>query len=1568
MRYIIMAYASGGYQEYLLPETDNADHRILLEQRIFGFRRDVPVRLEIVDGSWSFVTERYYRILTREGQEGAGIPLEDGQIFELLSPEAGKVAMVVLKREGSFSVFTKYHLGQGGQLSIGQDEDNEIVYSFGNYISKHHASLFWYNGKWVLQDASSNGTYLNGRKIRNQVFLTFGDQITLFGLRIIFMGEYLAVCSLSGACLVDDKRLPVFHPSEGLILPDEEPSKEVPGYFKRAPRMTGALYTEPIEIEAPPPLNPVKKRPVFLTIGPSLTMAVPMMLGCMMAVLNAGRQGSSLYMFTGLVTAAASAVLGTFWALMNLKYAGKEAEEQEELRYNAYGRYLIEITEFIKNKYDESRELLYRNYPSGQECCEFQKTDARLWNHNERQPDFMWVRIGTGTIPFQAEIRIPREKFTMIRDNLAEKPALIRDSYQMLVSVPFCIDMRGQGVLGIVGGPQKRGAYGIVRNLIAQMAVNNCYTDVKMVFVCPEGSEARKRWEFAKWLPHVWTEDHRTRLIAGDKAEVGEICYELARILQMRTENGSLSEKKKYPLPHYMIFVDDRELLQGELLERLICSPRPEYGVTTVLLTERYEELPNRCEAVLQNDGQISNYFHVSDSDVLIRDLVCEETKAEQLEQLARRLCDIVVDEAAENGEIPGALSFFEMYGVHSLEQLHVPERWKKNRNYENMRVPIGQKAGGSTCSLDIHEKYHGPHGLVAGTTGSGKSETLQTYILSLAVNFSPDDVAFFVIDFKGGGMANLFSDLPHLAGQISNLSGNQVQRAMISIKSENMRRQRIFAEHNVNNINLYTRLYKNHEAKLPIPHLFIVIDEFAELKREQPEFMKELISVAQVGRSLGVHLILATQKPGGTVDDNIWSNSRFRLCLRVQDRQDSSDMLHKPDAAYITQTGRGYLQVGNDEIYEQFQTGYSGAEYISDPKKNRSAAAVRMTLTGRTIDTGGGSEKKKTGGKKEMTQLEAVVEYLSRTAIQHHYGKSLRLWLPVLPEKLLLQELEEFGNGAFGNGEWKENGQKLEAVIGLYDDPANQAQKPLKIGFAEGGHLAVCGMVAVGKSTFLQTLLYSMLSFFSPQKLHTYILDFSSRLLLPFRDAPHCGGIIMDTELDKVKTFFCMLDRMAEERKKLFQGGNFSQYIQSGCREGVLPAVLVVIDNYAGFRDKTDGRYDDFMLRLSREGVGYGIFLAISSGGFGANEIPTRLGENIRTVLSLEMGDKFKYAETLRTSRVENLPEADRKGRGLAYVNGSILEFQTALAVDAGNAYERSEKIRKDCLQMRDSWKGAKAGQIPVIPDHPVLEDLSSLEEYQTAQKSRRYLPFAYLEQDASVCSVDLWRTYSYVIQGREQSGKTNVMKLLLYAAAKKPDAKLCVIELQGSEMERTARQLQADYVSDGKAVYEFFKNTVPVFAERNQKKQELLSRGTEQEELAEQMNQEERFFIFITDLSAFVQAVYHLEGAEGSIHKYLENISEKGSSHGFYFISCLNPEQSMAAAGYKVYQNLVSYRTGIHLGGNVNGQRIFQFGNIPFQEQGRVTKAGVGLAPSSDDSAMAERLVLPLVRGGVL
>lgn len=1566
MGYIVMAYAPDGYQEYILPEVDNADHQILLDGQQFGLQQDLAAALEIVDGIWSFVVRKDYSLRDFSGASGFGRPLSNGLVL-YLSQDGRDIMLVTLVAGDSFPVFQKYNLDGVNQIPVGKENSNLVCYSFENYISANHALLFRHNGRWVIQDSSSNGSYLNGRRLRGQAVLKFGDQVTLFGLRLVFLGNILAICALSGNCSVDEGKLPRFYPKRGLTLPEWQPREIQKEYFKRAPRTVEELYTEKIEIEAPPLLSKTKKRPLLLTIGPSLTMAVPMMLGCMMSVLSArSRGGGGVYMFTGIITAVSSAVIGVIWALLNLKYAGKEEEAAEELRYNTYGQYLIDITEFIKQKYDYNRTVMLKTYPSGSECCSYGADDVRLWNHNERQPDFLMVRLGTGSVPFQAEIAIPKEKFAMARDDLSAKPALIKESYRYLTQVPVCVDIRKKGLFGIVGGFGKDGAYAAARTIAAQIAANNCYTDVKMVFIYERNAKTSEIWSFARWLPHVWMEDHKTRLIAGNKSELGDICYEMSRMLQARMEESD-NRSKEYPLPHFVIFVDSMEMLSGELLERFIYNPQPEYGITTILLAKEYKDLPNSCENIIQNDEKGAGFFHIYESSEQSRDLVFDPVSLEELEQLSRRLCGIEVKEVMGSGEIPNALDFFDMYGIGGLDGLHVLERWKKNRNYENMRVPIGQKAGGNICYLDIHEKYHGPHGLVAGTTGSGKSETLQTYILSLAVNFSPDDVAFFIIDFKGGGMANLFDGLPHMAGQISNLSGNQVQRAMISIKSENMRRQRVFAEHGVNNINLYTRLYKNHEASLPVPHLFIIIDEFAELKREEPEFMKELISVAQVGRSLGVHLILATQKPGGTVDDNIWSNSKFRLCLRVQDRQDSNDMLHKPDAAYITQAGRGYLQVGSDEIYEQFQSGFSGAEYIEEEGRQRTAAAVMMTITGKEAMIGGSSGKKKSGNVKAKTQLDAVIEYLDLLAKEHHYEQNSLLWLPVLPTEMYLDDLEGFSASIYADGVWPVHTGKwmLRTQIGLYDDPANQSQKPLVISFDEGGHLAVCGTVSTGKSTFLQSMLYGLMQKYSPAELNCYILDYSSRMLLPFEKSPHCGGVIVDTDEDKVNKFFYMLDGIMNERKILFGGGNYSQYMQAHKNTAQVPAVLVVIDNYSNFREKTANRFDDNLLRLSREGVGYGIFLAVSSAGFGSGEIPQRAADNIRTVLSLEMGDKFKYAEILHTTRVTILPEQDVKGRGLAWAGGNILEFQTAMAVRGEDAYEISGKIEQTLIKMDAVWKGKHAKNIPVIPEHPLFSDFIRHEGYPDVMRQKRYLPFGYRSLDAGIYAVDLRAVYCFLVQGRERSGKKNVLKILLYAALQKQDAQVYLIDFE-EQLKNTAEQLSVTCYSDMKDVFEFLRSTVPIFKERNQKKQELLAQGAETEEIAEKMEEEPPVFIFITDLASFVKNVYQPPEGVGNIHSYLENITAKGLLHRIYFIAAMNLEHTFSISGYRVYQNMASYRTGVHLGGNINGQKLFSFGNIPYQEQGKVTKPGLGLTPSAEDSGTADKIVIPFVKGG--
>lgn len=1564
-----MIYNRKMCREFLLPKLHNSDYEIALPGRVYGLTKAITLLLEVSEEGWVLKESAQYE-LRKDKVRCAHCLLKDKDILELRTETGQSLKVIIADAVLSFHIMEKYDLSRMNQVSVGKAEGNLIQYDFRDLISGYHAELIRHSDGWYLTDRSSNGVFCASGRIQGAHKLRFGEHIDIFGLHLVFLGDILAVGTYYGQLCVNTGilRMKEFGKAGGQ---GEKPENATPGrseeiqYYNRSPRNMPSLYEEELELEGPPTPKEVKQRPWFLVVGPSFTMAIPMLLGCGLALWGSSMRGvsSGIFMYTGLITAVGSAILGAFWAVTNLRYSRSEEMRDEERRFNAYSNYLIGVTEELEKKYEYNTRMLCQMYPSARECAKVTRYSTDLWNRNHTHKDFLFQRIGTGGIPFQVEVKVPAEKFTLLNDSLRDKPHMIQEQFRMLQQVPVGLPLMKKQLIGLVGGKGKKGALELMHTIVAGIAASHCYTDVKLVFLYDEpDSDKQGEWECMRWFPHVWSEDRQTRYMASDEVERRDILYELSGVLRTRAQGADTRKKRGIPRPYYLLFVSDPSLLEGELLARYIYEPVHEYGITTFLMVEREEELPNTCEDIIQNDSYFQGFYNLMEGPMEKRAALLDRVSKEELERLGRTLSSILVNENEMTSEIPQALDFFTMYGVRRPEELQVKERWKKNRTYNSMKALIGKKSGDTDCWLDVHEKYHGPHGLVAGTTGSGKSETLQTYILSLAINFSPEDVSFFIIDFKGGGMANLFSGLPHMAGQISNLSGNQIRRAMISIKSENMRRQRIFTEYGVNNINLYTRLYKSREAKEPVPHLFIIIDEFAELKKEEPDFMRELISVAQVGRSLGVHLILATQKPSGTVDDNIWSNSRFRLCLRVQDRQDSNDMLHRPDAAFITQTGRGYLQVGTDEIYELFQSGWSGAPYVEEEDGMQTAVAM-LSRTGREALPAGWMHRLKkellSQKRRDMTQLEAVVEYLAKTGEECGSMKARQLWMPVLGDRICLEEIKgracRDAVSADRDEKWR-----LRALVGISDDPERQTQDPCMIDLTENGSLAVCGSVVSGKSTFLQTLVYSLITTYTPDQLQCYILDFSSHLLAPFEQAPHVGGVIYENQEDRLSKFIYMLETMMDERRRAFRGGNFNQYIRAYGQ--TLPAILVVIDNLGGLRERTGGKYDDVLTKYVREGVGYGMYLAVSAAGYGISEIPGRMAENIRMAVSLEQSDRFKYMEIMRVSRIPVYPDPGIKGRGIMEIAGRILEFQTALCMEAEDDFARGRKLEEVCMAKARGWDGILPAPVPEIPQNPVLSDLEALEGYQKAARSGR-IPVGYDMETAAVFGVGLMETYCYLISGRAHTGKTNALRLLLYGAFA-AEGRICVIEPEQSELKTAAGECHAEYLTTIEEIFEFFKELTPVFAARNKKKRSLAEKGMDEEEIYRQMETEPPVFIFLSDLKVFFRLIYRADAQVGNMSGFMENILEKGRLHRIYFFGCLRSEDMGELLGYRAYQYFVSYKKGMHLGGSLSSQKVFNFQNIPYSELGKSMKKGVAYVADEEDETMGIRVVLPLAR----
>ena len=662
-----------------------------LEAGIFHLKEDLELLLEVEEKGWKFRKSEDYQ-LTRVNGQGEGDYLTHGEIVTIFTRRGGKMHLIVTDTNLGFLVMQKFNISSISRITIGTHEENTICYHFQNLISGYHSFLEWRQDGFYIQDTSSNGVFCGHQKINGSRRLRFGDCINIFGLQLVYLDEMLAIGTNYGQLEIKPEEL-IPYEKEAWLPSTPEPGEE-PRYFNRSPRNLPVILSEKIEIEAPPAPKAEVKRPLFLTIGPAFTMAIPMMLGCGMAILSSRMSGrsSGTFMFTGIITAISSAVLGVFWALMNIKYSKKEQEEEEELRFNAYGNYLIEMADRIREIYIQNEAAMHQMYPSARECCAYGEDAPQLWNRNYTHKDFLWLRLGVGDIPFQAEISVPKEKFTLKNDSLADKPGFIRNEYQILHAVPVGIDLQTKHLIGLVGGKGKKGAVSLMHVLAAQIAANNCYTDVKMAFVYDRKKEGNAAlWECMKWFPHVWSEDKKTRYFASDSLEAGDVFFELANIFRRREENMNSPGKKPRVKPYYILFVSDASLLEGELIRKYIYEPREEYGFTVFLMSETCEQLPNVCENIIQNDSFFQGSYNVMENNEKRQTIAFDQVDWRNLENFGRRILKLRVNEIESNAEIPGNLDFLSMYQVHRIEELAAEERWRKSRTYNLSLIHISE-------------------------------------------------------------------------------------------------------------------------------------------------------------------------------------------------------------------------------------------------------------------------------------------------------------------------------------------------------------------------------------------------------------------------------------------------------------------------------------------------------------------------------------------------------------------------------------------------------------------------------------------------------------------------------------------------------------------------------------------------------------------------------------------------------------------------------------------------------------------------------------------------------------
>ena len=1294
-------------------------------------QRDCLLSLEGQDGQWIGNGNKDVWILDADRRKVHSLIIENKTLYGVYKRDR-KYLLYLEKTDESGYVFHNYMMREGTEIVIGRSQYCDIFYD-NDVVSREHARLRYEKGTWYIESQkSANGIFVNDVRVE-QCELCPMDRIYIWGLMIIVGYGYIAVNDQHEGVHISERLIYRMQSAQEDVHSESSViDQEKDALFNRKPRNHIGLSDNKIKIEPPPPSMKNGGMPMLLRLGSSMAM------------------GASS-MFTGNAMMMVSSVMFPF---LSQKYTEKERAEYETLRQEKYSEYLKKKDKEIQEEILYEQTMLNEQYPVFEKVLMLGREEKRLWERRNIDEDFLVLRLGTGNVPLKAVLDYPEKRFQLDEDELEDSMYKLAENPYVIKNTAIRTSLTEHFISGMLG--EHSLIIKFAKMMIMQIALLHSYDEVKMAFLM--NKEDLKALEFIRFLPHAWDNQKSVRFIASEQNEVYRLGRELKKEIEADlTKEKDLSEILKRR-PYYIIFAFDKKLFDSMELLKGILQKEKNAGISIITA---FPKLPKECTKVysIKKNGT-GRMLYLKETN--------KEPEQFQIETYNEKVADAVMNKIAnlnlmtisQEFTLPKMVTFLEMFGAGKIEHLNVQGRWKESNPVQSLAAPIGVATDGTVFCLDLHEKYQGPHGLIAGMTGSGKSEFIITYILSMAVNYHPDEVAFVLIDYKGGGLAGAFDDpkrgihLPHLVGTMTNLDGAAIQRSMMSIQSELKRRQRIFneaksiANEGTMDIYSYQKLRRKGVVKEAIPHLFIISDEFAELKAQKPEFMDQLISTARIGRSLGVHLILATQKPAGVVNDQILSNTKFRVCLRVQDKMDSMDMLKRPEAAELKETGRFYLQVGYNEFFAMGQSAWCGAPY--EPQEEvivqKDDTIQFIDMTGQSILTTRPVQKKM---ESEVTQIVALVKYLSEIAEREKIQPRL-LWKEPLPDVISLEEMKKY----------EKNGEKdsIQYCVGMADDPENQKQMPYYMDLIHSQNWMIVGDHESGKTTLLQSMLLTLSEEYTPDDVNYYILDYSSRSLKLFEKLPHCGAVLLEEEESDLNRFFKLIEKQIDERKRLYAELEVSTF--DACRSVKrIPLILVVIDNFVHLKNMSAGMdiYMNFEKYLKEGGV-YGVRYILTANT--TADFLSRTRQEITDSLALHLQDRFEYGDVLNCRCTYTPPE--KKGRGLCREGESNYEYQAAIFRPELSAKERLPEMKKKTQCIREIYTGTQGAE-----KLPRISENESYEEFSAQFQTRRF-PLGYSLLNMKPVALPLQQFSMLSLYFGNPNSVKPVMKNILYWAAK--------------------------------------------------------------------------------------------------------------------------------------------------------------------------------------------------------
>ena len=1070
-----------------------------------------------------------------------------------------------------------------------------------------------------------------------------------------------------------------------------------------------------------------------------------------------------------------------------------------------YMRYLTQTRGAAVDTAKAQRDAQYFLHPSPEQLWALVAEGSRVWERRPGDEDFAQVRIGLGSqelaTPLIAPETGPAGRLEPLTAGAMER---FLDVHATLNDLPMAVSLRAFYHVTVSGDAES--ARSTVRALTGSLAALHAPED--LIVAVAAGRETLPRGEWVTWLPHAQAPGAVDG--AGTRRLIGPDARELEDLLADRLTGRPRFHPSGAPLldqPHIVVVLDGVSLPQDSVLSNM----EGLQGVTVIEvvpgeLTAARGDLMVIAQPALLRLESANGDIYEGTPDVL---------SYESAEALARQLAPLRLASGGDDDEpLLANLEFTELLNLGDAASVDPQRTWRPRGLAERLRVPIGVGPDGRPVMLDLKEAAQegmGPHGLCVGATGSGKSELLRTLVLGLAVTHSSETLNFVLADFKGGATFAGMAQMPHVAAVITNLADDLtlVDRMGDSIRGELNRRQEMLRDAgNYANIHDYEKARAAGAPLQPIPSLVLVIDEFSELLTAKPDFIEMFVQIGRIGRSLGVHLLLASQRLEEGRLRGLETYLSYRIGLRTFSAAESRAALGVPDAYELPNVpGSGFLKFGTDEMV-RFKAAYVSGVYRSGGRQGAAGGGLLPVDRRPVLFTAAEvpvhyapvpKQRAESASQVDDALADTVLDVIVRR-LEAQGPAAHRVWLPPLDSPPSLDGLLPRLTAVEGRGLTQpgyEGAGRLVVPVGLVDKPYEQRREPLWLDFSgAAGHLQLLGGPQSGKSTLLRSLICSFALTHTPHEVQIYGLDFGGGGMAAVSGLPHVGGIASRLDPERVRRTVSEVYGVLRRREEYFRTSGISsiQDFRTRRERGEISVtdqpwgdVFLIIDGWGNFRTDYDS-LEPAVLEIASRGLGYGIHLVLTASR--SMEVRANLKDHIMNRLELRLGDTMDSEIDRKVAA--NVP-AGVPGRG---VSPQKLHFMAAVPRIDGltSDTDLADATAALAAEVSRHWQAPGAPQVRMLPRELPVAQLPAGDRFP-----RQGVAFGLDENDLEPVYVDFETDPFFMVFGESESGKSNLLRLLITQLTRRysgDEAKFFVVDNRRSLLDVTPASHLAEYI----------------------------------------------------------------------------------------------------------------------------------------------------------------------------